>query len=50
MADISQRNRQMTLDLNAVEEVEGLVDSIIFASDNGDFSVFRYGQFNKIVE
>ena len=41
MADISQRNRQMTLDLNAVEEVEGLVDSIIFASDNGDFSVFR---------
>ena len=33
--------QQTTLGLQAEEEIEGLVDSVIFASDNGQFSVFR---------
>ncbi len=33
--------QQTALDLGAEEELEGLVDSIIFSSDNGQFAVFR---------
>ena len=35
------QTQQTSLELNAEEELEGLVDSVIFASDNGQFAVFR---------